>query len=65
MAKHETADIFKKLLKKVQKEQEGHPLWCDAELYITHHHAMFSTAAQLPEGEGEVYHLIRMPANAP
>lgn len=69
VAKHETAeecaDIFKRLLKKAQKAQEGHPMWCDRDLYITHDNASFYTAAVLPEGEGEVYHLIQMPPNSP
>jgi hypothetical protein len=48
-----------------EESPEGTGRAPNAELFITHHHAMSSTAAQLPEGEGEMYHLIRVPANAP
>lgn len=66
IAAYETAeecgDIFKDLLRKAQSRQRSHPIWQNEEmLYFTHDNATFFTAAELPEGEGEVYTIIRQP----
>ena len=69
VATHETAEecgeIFKKILRAARKAQFRHPVWCDEELYISHDQATFFTRAEMPEGEGEVYHLITMPPGSP
>lgn len=69
VASHETAEecalMMSKLLRKAQKAKEGHPIWCDQELIISHDNATFFTAAELPAGEGEVFHVLRVPSKSP
>ena len=68
-AKHETAeectDMFKKILRAAQRKKEGHPIWCNQELYLSHDNATFFKYAKKPSGEGEVYTIIRPPPNSP
>lgn len=65
VATHETAEecgkMFKHIVKAAKKAQETHPIWRDQELYLSHDQATFFTRAEMPEGQGEVYHLITMP----
>lgn len=69
LAKHETAEecsgILKKIIKKAQLLKDNHPEWCDKELYLSHDNASFFTAAEMPDGHGEVYHLIEEPSSSP
>lgn len=69
VAKHETAEecsgILKKIIEKAQRLKEKHPQWCDEKLYLSHDNASFFTAAEMPDGLGEVYHLIEEPSSSP
>jgi hypothetical protein len=52
-------------VRKAQKAKEGHRIWCDQELIISHDNATFFTGAELPAGEGEVFHVLRVPSKPP
>lgn len=61
----ECSEIFKKLLDRARSMREKHPIWADQDLDLSHDRATFFTAAEKPEGEGEVYHLIEQPPKSP